>query len=163
MHCKVKVDEQVQKEVNFATQIMSIISLAIGSVGLILYIILCVALGSIKILTLLLGISTFFFVFGLIMLITVAKANARGVAQNVTDEYNLNDEFVEVKSLRNEEIVAMQKTYYNELVKFKETKNYYILYPTTTQAYVIPKTSFTPEELSELKSWIKKANPRIVK
>ena len=163
MKCKIKVDAKVQKEVNQSTQNLSILSIIFGSIGLVAYIILTIVFEKNAFFTILLGLSIFFFGFGLIMLITVAKVNAKGSAQNLTDEYELDETFIEVKSYRNDEIVAMQKTYYKELFKFKETKSYLILYPNSSQAFVIPKADFSQEDIATIKSWVKKENPRIIK
>ena len=66
---------------------------------------------------------------------------------------SLNEEFMEVSSIKNGEVIGTSKIYYKDLVKVKETENYLFLYPNKTQAFAISKKIST-EELSLLKVWV---------
>lgn len=52
----------------------------------------------------------------------------------------------------NGEEIAGDKTYYGELLKRRETKNYIVLYKTANSVYVVEKSQLPPEELETLRN-----------
>lgn len=76
MKCTVKIDEKLQKELNFKSWLIHLITTIVGIVGLLAHIVISMFSES-KLLEFLLWISAFVFVYGLIMLLVIKKINKK--------------------------------------------------------------------------------------
>ena len=156
LKCSVKIDENLQKEINKKMWITSLILTIVGSIGLGLYIIL----GSFfehVLLELLLWVTAFMFGFGLTFLITINKTNAKAASNGLIDEIELFEEYSNITTIKNEEVIATAKIYHKDLIKIKETENYLVLYVNKASAIAIPKKQFNPQDYSTIKLWVNQA------
>jgi len=156
MKCTVKIDENVQRELNDQMWVVSLISLIVGSVGLASYIVISVFVESVW-LELLLWPMAFAFGVGLTLLISIKKINKKSVQNNLIDNLEIEEDYVVSTTMKNGEIISTLKTYYKDLLKVKETENFLFLYINKASAVPIPKQSFSPEEFSLIKLWVNSA------
>ena len=161
MKCSIEINEKVQVELNSTIKRNSIISLVIGCIAIALYVILSVFIEDSFWLTYMLWIGAILFAFGLIYLLTVNKLKKQVAKDNSICNYEFEEEYMNVETIKNGEAISNVKFYYKDIVKVKETESYWFLYPNKTAAYPIEKTKLTPEELSTLKMWVQSA--RIIK
>ena len=56
-----------------------------------------------------------------------------------------------IKTINNGEDVGTTKIYYKEIVKRKESKNYFFLYPNNVNAFPIAKSELSEDELKEVR------------
>ena len=154
--CSVKIDESLQKEVNEKMWITSLIATIIGAIGLGAYIVLEVFFESL-LLDILLWVMAFTLGFGITYLIIIKKINKKSITNDTTDELEIHEEYVDLSTVKNNEVIVTLKTYYKDLYKVKEIKNYLLLYINKSGALAIPKDAFTPEEFSTIKLWVNSA------
>ena len=154
-----KIDENLQKEGNQKGRRNIVTMLVAGIVGLVAYIAISLFVES-PYLDYLLWPSAIFFAFGVVLLFVMNKTNKTTIAKNMVDEYEIFEDHIVVDSYQNGEKTVSVKTYFKDIIKIDETKNYFFLYPSKQAAYPVPKNEFSPEELEKLitkiKSLIKK-------
>lgn len=153
--CAVEIDEKLQKEANEKVWLISLTSTIIGAVGIILYIILSIFFKSIW-LILLLCVMAFAFGFGVIYMLVINRINKKSVSKESIDELEIYEEYVNLNTIKNGEIIVTLKTYYKDLFRIRETKNFLFLYINRSSALAVPKQSFTEEEYSTIKGWASK-------
>lgn len=151
--CSVKVNQQMQKELNEKLWRYSIISVIVGALGILAYIIFGGADDSIW-WDMFLWSFAFFFGFGIIMLFTVKKVNKNSVERNIVDEIELNETYLTETITKNGEVIATNKHYCKDFLKIRETENYLFLYVNKASAVPVLKSAFSPEELSTIKLWV---------
>ena len=154
--CSVKIDEKLQNEVNEKMWIVSLISTIVGAIGLGAYIILATFFDNL-LLEILLWVMAFSFGFGITYMITIKRINKKSVSNDATDELEIFEEYVNLTTIKNNEVIVSLKTYYKDLYKIRETKNYLLLYINKSSALAIPKQAFTTEEYSTIKLWVNQA------
>ena len=154
--CSVKIDESLQKEVNEKMWITSLIATIVGAIGLGAYIVLATFFDNF-LLDILLWVMAFIFGFGVVYLVIIRKINKKSVSNETTDELEIYEEYIDLSTIKNNEVVVTLKTYYKDLLKVKEIKNYLLLYINKSGALAIPKDAFTPEEFSTIKLWVNSA------
>ena len=154
--CSVKIDESLQKEVNEKMWITSLIATIVGAIGLGAYIVLATFFDNF-LLDILLWVMAFIFGFGVVYLIIIRKINKKSVSNETTDELEIYEEYIDLSTIKNNEVVVTLKTYYKDLLKVKEIKNYLLLYINKSGALAIPKDAFTPEEFLTIKLWVNSA------
>lgn len=160
MKCKVKIDRKVQDELNKNIQIVSIICLIVGVIGLIAYIVLGAIIESEPFwIEFFLAFSAPF-AFGLVMLVINANNKKKVEKAVIEDAFDFQEEFMMVESSKNGEVVSNLKFYYKEIIKVKETNNYLFLYPNKASAFAIPKHDLSEDELNTLKGWVKIAREK---
>lgn len=151
-----KFTKQTQEELNKSLEIGSTLSMVIGSVGLIIYIILSVALPEgTQWLDFILYISAILFGFGIVFLISVNKTNKNFRDEKTENEYEFFENYFTIDSTKNGEKVATVKVYYNEVFRLKQTKNYLFVFQNQYTSYPVDKKAFSQEELKMLINWIK--------
>ena len=153
--CAVEIDEDLQKEANEKVWIISLTSAIIGVVGLISYIILSIFFKSIW-LTLLLCVMAFAFGFGIVYMFVINRINKKSVNKESTDELEIFEDYIDLKTIKNGEVIVTLKTYYKDLFRIRETKNFLFLYINRSSALAVPKKVFTPEEYLTIKGWASK-------
>ena len=161
MKCSVEINEKVQTELNATIKRNSIIFIVIGAILISINIILSVCVGNNYWFDVILWIGALLFAFGLIYLLTVNKLKKQVAKDNSICNYEFEEEYMNIATSKNGEVVSNVKFYYKDIVKIKESENYWFLYPNKTAAYPIEKSKLTPEELSTLKMWVQSA--RIIK
>ena len=152
LKCKVKIDENLQKELNQKLKNILTIALIISIIGLITYIAISLFIEE-KWLDVLLWVFSIVFGYSLVMIVTINKTNKKSVANNLSSEIELYEEFMNIISFKNNEQFATTKVFYKDIIKIKETQNYLFLYPNKAQAFAIPKSEFSSEEFSLIKVW----------
>lgn len=160
MKCTVKIDENLQKELNFKSWLIYLIFTIIGSVGLLAYIVIGMFTES-QVLEFILWISAFAFAFGIVMILSIKKINKKAIANGFIDTLEFEQDFCIEKTSKNDEVISTLKVYYKDLIKLRETKNYLFLYVNQAGAIPLPKNAFSNEEFETIKSWIDNARLEI--
>ncbi|MBQ7798145.1 MAG: YcxB family protein [Clostridia bacterium] len=153
MKCSCEINQEVQIELNKKAKRNSIIALIVGLVGLLVYICIPTSV-EYFLLEILLWVSSFIFVFGIVFLVTINKANKKVIANKITAEFELEEGYMIVNSIKNGEQINSSKVYYKDIVKIRETEHYIFLYPNRQMAYPLPKSKLTNEEVTTLRSWL---------
>lgn len=153
--CSVEFNKELVKELNGKVKLGSLISMIIGIVGLCAYITISMFIEAFW-LEVFLWVFAIMFGFGLVFFLKLDKINNETIKSKIINEYELNEEFMNVTSIKNGEAIGTSKIYYKDLVKVKETNNFLFLYPNNAQAFAISKKIST-EELSLLKVWVHSA------
>lgn len=159
MKCKLKITEEMQKELNSKPLLIYLIMAIIGGVGLLLYI----AVGTFKEyawLDYILFASSVFFGFGLVFYITMKNSYKKNPYLNNIAEYELNEDHLIESIYKDDDQLANNKHYYKNIIKIRESKNYLFLFITIGSACAIPKNELTNDEITLLKSWIEKARQK---
>lgn len=159
MKCSVKVDENMQKELNNELKNKSKIMVIVGVIGFVLYIALSLFFEN-SYVDLVLWISAFIFGVGLVLLFTVNKTNKNSVERNLVDEIELFEDHLIENIKKNEEVIATNKHYYKDIIKVKETENYLFLYVNKAAAVPIIKSAFTKDELVNIKILVNSAKAK---
>ena len=91
---------------------------------------------------------------GLTIFVSINKVNKNASAKNMTDNIELQENFLVEETVVNNEAVSTNKVYYKDILKIKETENYLFLYINKASAVPIPKKEFSCEEFSQIKFWV---------
>jgi len=156
MKYSVKVDRELQEEVNKTLKRNCLIMVIIGAIGLVAYIAISMFIEHF-LLEIFLWIFAGLLGVGVCLLIVINKTNKKAADNNFIGEYELFEEYLIVNTFKNDEQVSTIKLYYKDVIKIKETENYIFLYPNKQIAYPIAKKKLLPEELSMVKLWINAA------
>ena len=156
MKYSLKVDRELQEELNKTLKRNSLIMIIIGAIGLVAYIAISMFIEH-YFLEMLLWLFVGLCGIGVGLLIVVNKTNKKVVDNNLVGEYELFEEYLIINTLKNDEQISTMKFYYKDIVKIKETESYIFLYPNKQIAYPIAKKKLLPEELSIAKLWINTA------
>ncbi len=154
MKSVITMNENVQKELNFNSWLLSLIFLIVGSVGLAVYLVL----GTIGIenylIEMLLLISAILFGFGLVFLIHINKTNKTNPNLGIVVEYEFFNDYMTYRTLKNGEERETGKFLYKDSVKIKETKSYIFLYQTKVSAFPIQKDTLSEVDLKILRDYL---------
>lgn len=150
MKYRCEINKQVQTELSKTAKRNSIISLVVGIIGLLAYIIIS-TFKEMFVLEILLWAFAVMFALGLVMLITINKLIKKASENKLICECEFDEEFMNVTAIKNEEQISYSKVYYKDLIKIKETENYVFLYPNKQMAYPVQKRDIPSNELSILK------------
>ena len=152
-----KIDGQVQKEISKPILIYSYIGIVLGIPLVLAYIVFSVLKGDVLtipdfVLYILLFLGAVLFATGIVFLFSVKK-NMRN-ADNCLEinEYSFYDDYVCIAAIRRGERLGAIKTYYEDFVKRKECKKFFLLYPTSVTIYPIPKENLSEEKIARLRS-----------
>ncbi|MFQ6752155.1 MAG: YcxB family protein [Clostridia bacterium] len=159
MKCKLRITEEMQKELNSKALLTYLIMAIVGGVGLLSYIVIG-TMHEYAWLDYLLYVSSVFFGIGLVFYITVKKSYKKNPNLNNTAEYELNEDHLVESIYKGDEQLANSKHYYTNIIKTRESKNYLFLFITAGAACVIPKNELSADELTLLKTWIEKAKQK---
>lgn len=155
-HCM--IDGNTQRELMKPLLIYSRIGFAVGVPLLLAYIVLYVLCEEdvlsfpTGVLYLMLFVGAILLGTGIVFLLS-AKKNIKNV-DNISqmNEYSFFDDYVSVESIRRGERLGASKAYYVDFVKIKESKKYFLLYPTTETVFPVPKEGLSEEELGHLRN-----------
>lgn len=150
---KTDIDEKAQKAFCKNAVIACIVSLIVGSVGLVSYIVLCAFFNS-DFLDIMLVFSIPFG-FGLVYLIFINKNIKKTAESKISNEYEFYDDFFTVASIKNGEEFAREKIYYKDLYKSKEKNEYIFVYVNKARAFIINKNAARREDLQAIKTKLK--------
>jgi len=153
---KTVIDSNVQKELNFKAFLVSLIMLILGSVGIVCYIIFSVITTKYEtILFYVLLLSAVCFVVGLIGVITIKNVNKKAAGRDCEVKLIFEEDYYIINEFRNNEQVATVKIFYKDVLKTRETKNYFFIYQIATVAHPIKKSELSIENLTLIKNYIK--------
>lgn len=165
MKSVVKIDEKLQDELNAKTARNGKIFTIAGGVLMFLYVVFYVFFDNLKFLyTLCLALGGILLCAGLIVVFSIKNVKKSIKGKNFSLSYEFSDDFMNITTLNNEDIVGTNKVYYKDLTQMKITSNYIFLYVNKFQAHPILKSDLSKEELEQLKSWVtEKGNVKITK
>lgn len=149
---KTKIDVEIQKELSKKLYTYSLIALIIGSVGLLVYLVLATIFDNPYFDILL--IFSIPFGFGLVFILTIKKLIKNVQAINQVNTYVFEENYLNVTTTRNLEVVGTAKLYYKELFKSRETKNYIYMYVNKNSALPVKKENLSQDELIILRSFL---------
>ncbi len=152
------IDGTVQREIMKPLLIFSRIGLAVGIPLLLAYIVLYVLCGEAVlnfptgVLYLMLFVGAILFGSGIVFLLSAKKniKNADHVSQ--MNEYSFFEDYVSVESIRHGERLGASKAYFVDFVKIKESRKYFLLYPTSATVFPVPKEGVSEEEIGRLRN-----------
>ncbi len=153
------IDGKSQAQLFKPMRIGCIVAMAVGIPLVILYVVLSVLSedenGSIGIddvsLFVILLCGAVLFALGLVMYLS-AKRNARMTDRTGgLNDYEFYETYMIVRSSRHGEDLGYTKNFYADLVKIRETKHYFLLYPTTATLYPVDKAVLSGEERAALR------------
>ena len=151
--CKTELDKEAQKALTRTFFILSLVSLIVGAIGLVLYIVLNIFLTSSYLDVLL--VCSLPFGFGLVYIIMINNIIERTSASKIVNEYTFENDYFMVSSIKNGEVVSTNKIYYKEINKIKEKDGYLLLYINLSNAYIIKEGNLSSENLTLLKAILK--------
>ena len=151
--CKTELDKEAQKALTRTFFILSLVSLIVGAIGLVLYIVLNIFLTSSYLDVLL--VCSLPFGFGLVYIIMINNIIERTSASKIVNEYTFENDYFMVSSIKNGEVVSTNKIYYKEIYKIKEKDGYLLLYINLSNAYIIKEGNLSSENLTLLKAILK--------
>ena len=150
----VKVDASLQKELNGKSKLISLIMMIIGAVGLIVYVLLGTFIpGEPKWVELFLLFAIPLGV-GLVCLVTINITNKKSLEGDRELKLVFSEESYIVSEIKNGEKVAEVNVYYKDVLKTRETQNYFFIYQSQTIAHPVKKSDLTTEQLEQVKKLI---------
>lgn len=153
INCKTPIDENAQKALTKKFYIISLIALIVGAIGIVAYIVIGVFVES-SYLDIMLVFSLPFG-FGLVYVISINKIIKKAVANNIVNEYEFDNDFFNVSSYKNGEVVGTSKVYYKDLYKIKEKDGYIFLYINISNAYIVKEDALSENDQTLLKALLK--------
>lgn len=130
-------------------QIINIILIVVGIIGLLLYVVLSTIFEN-SYLDILL-VFAIPFVIGIVYYILINK-NIKKMAENkFINAYTFENDFLNIATIKNGEIVGTQKLYYKDIVKIKENSEYIFIYPNKFNAFIIKKFNVNEEDLKAVR------------
>ena len=161
MKCNVKISENLLKELNHRSKVISLIMVFVGAVAIVLWATLSEFLGDSNWFYLLLCLGAIYFVFGIILLCNIKKITDNQLQNPKIEQMEFFADSVSVTTLKNDEVIATAKFRYSELIKARETENYIFLYPTKTNAVCADKNELGQENVQILKTRLTKENSKL--
>lgn len=156
MKFKVKIDENVQNELNRNSKILAWVLIGVGALLEIAYIAIP-STEDTSLLSMMLTVGAIWIGLGVALLISIKKAKQTALRAETIESYEFLPDFVLVATYQNGEIVSTTKLLYANICKTMETKSYFFFYPSKTSAYPIEKSAIAPEQLEQIKMWIDRA------
>ena len=154
----VKIDRNVNQEINRKLKLGYLIGTIIGAMGLVAYIFLPFEN---KYMEYLLWISGFVFAFSLIFFISFNKVMNKASLNVLINEVEINQDHCVSTIIKGSEVISTLKLYYKEILKAKETANYLVLYINNVNVVVIAKKDLSLEDLKLIKGCICSFNNKI--
>lgn len=149
---RTKIDEASQKILTKKIRVGSLISMIIGIVGLLIYIILSINFENLN-----LDFLLFFsipFAIGLVLLITIHKNIAKTASYQWINEYVFEKNAIHISTIKNEDVIGTHKLYYKDIYKVKEYDDYLFIFINKANAYILKKSNTTELELNKIKELI---------
>lgn len=158
---KVKIDNNVQEELNQKPKTISIICMLIGTLGLIVYIILSVVLDPVPVWVDFLLIFSAFLGVGIVEYFVVARVNKLAAKDDANSDVKLTfyEDYYIIEETKNNEEIGKKKIFYKDIGRVRETKNYLFIQPAKSINAFNPvnKNLVSAEELSQIKEYLKAA------
>ena len=149
MVVKTKLNEKMQKELVRPALIIYLIMMIIGIIGLAAYVIIKIFVENANVEYLL--IFSIPFVFGLVVYLAVKKQLKKIKNNTRLNIYEFNEDFMNIKTMDNGEDVGTAKIYYKDIVKKRESKNYFFLFINNVNALPIAKCELTEDDIKEIR------------
>ena len=158
--CETKMTKDVATELMHPVKVWAIVLTSVGGAGVFIWLASAIAFkyelnlyfGLVFWLALVIGIIYF-------VLIGATKRNNEKTVNSV-NEYEFYDQFFIIKSTQNGEVLANIKSYYNTMLKVRETKNYIFIYPNKALAYPVAKSALSEENMTSLRKIFKLEPPK---
>ncbi len=149
-----KMDDKMQKELGYKSFIFALVFTILGGVGVAAYIILEVVsiflewekdfFAILLVFAVLLGC-------GIALLILLKKSASVARASGKVNTCEFFSGYFIISEAFNGENTATVKVYNNQIIKAKETKNYFFFYINSAAAYPVAKEQLSPAELNTLR------------
>ncbi|MDE7305939.1 MAG: YcxB family protein [Clostridia bacterium] len=149
-----KMDENMQKELSHKSFIFALVFTILGAIGVAAYIVLEVVSVFIELKGGFFEILIVFAIFlgcGIALLILLNKAASLARNSHKVNVYEFFSGYFILSELLNGETVATVKIYNNQIIKSKETKNYFFFYVNSAAAYPVAKQQLSAAELNTLR------------
>ena len=146
---KTKLDEKMQKELARPALVTYFFLMIIGIIGLLAYIIIGTAVANANVEYLL--AFSIPFIIGLVFYLIVKRQLKQTKNSTKLNVYEFYEDFVNIKTMNNGETVGTTKIYYKDIVKRRESKNYFFLFINNVNAFPIAKCEFTEDELKKIR------------
>ncbi len=161
----VRIDKELIKRTGRALRIVCLIALIVGSVGLAAWIISSTAIEVFqeeglysgdselahRLLNTLLWGSAVLFVCGLVFTLSMRANAKKSLIASRENVYRFYEYHFTVTDLREGENLGTVKTYYSDLAKVRETKEFFFLYPNRVTYFPVDKKKLTEGEIAALK------------
>ena len=140
IECRTDINVEAQKVLSKNLKLASIISLVVGIVGALAYIVLSCFFDSgyldiMLVFCLPLG-------FGLVYLVSINNL-IKKTGDSTYNVYQFEEEFFNTTTYKNGEVVGTVKYYYKDLKKIKERDGYLLLYINVSNAFLVKAVSYT--------------------
>ncbi|MBP5373282.1 MAG: YcxB family protein [Clostridia bacterium] len=96
-------------------------------------------------------IGLFNVIFSSVMLVMIGANSKAALSQAVVNEYEFNEDHLLVSSVKNGEVIGTSKVYYKEIVRTRESKDYFFIYPNKAAAFLIGKEYCSDEETAMIR------------
>ena len=147
---KTKLDDKMQKDLVRPALITELCAMIIGIIGLLAYIIIGTVVENAQVEYLLVFSITFG--FGLVFYLIAKKQLNQTKNSSKINIYEFYEDYVNIKTMENGEDVGTAKVYYKDIVKKRESKNYFFLFINNVNALPIAKCELTEDELKEIRT-----------
>lgn len=151
------IDEKMQKEFSARSERHTLAMIILGSVGTVVFLVLFVLSEFISVLEdsftlpfLILFAALLGGGIGLKILLSKAVKQVRNCGK--VNEYEFSDGYFTINQILNGETVATAKFYNNQILKVKESKNFFFVYINAAQVFPVTKAGLTEDELNVLKT-----------
>lgn len=151
--CSVKLDSNVQKEMNKNLWVTSLISFVLSFLGVISYLVVDY-LYSASWVNIYLCVVFIAFVLGFAFFLVVNNMNRKTLNDNFVLDVEIYESYFVSTTRDKDQVLASINLKYDNVVKIKETKKFLFLYLSRTMAVPICKNQFSKEEISMIKVWV---------
>ncbi len=151
IECRTDINIEAQKVLSKNLKLASIISLVIGTVGSLAYIVLSCFFNSGY-----LDIMLVFclpFGFGLVYLVSINNL-IKKTGDSTYNIYQFEEEFFNISTYKHGEVVGTAKYYYKDLKKVKERDGYLLLYINISNAFLVKESTLSESDLKIVKSFL---------
>ena len=146
---KTKLDENMQKELVRPALTTYLFMMIIGIIGLLAYIIIGTVVENANVEYLL--VFSIPFGMGLVFYLVIKRQLKQIKNSTNLNIYEFYEDFVNVKTMNNGEDVGTVKVYYKDIIKKRESKNYFFLFINNVNAFPVAKFGLTEDELKEIR------------
>ena len=148
------LNEKMQKELMRETYMMSLFCIIVGATVVSIFLALSILSSILEFEGLYFTFLILFaviLVYGIVLTVLLNKTVKTAVNANKEYTYEFFKDYFTATETLNGEIVTTAKFYNNQVVKFKETKNYLFFYVNTVAACPVAKSELTKPEIETLK------------
>lgn len=152
IECRTDINIEAQKVLSKNLKLASIISLVVGVVGAVSYIVLSCFFDS--------GLLDIMLVFclplgfGLVYLVSINNL-IKKTGDSTYNVYQFEEEFFNTTTYKGGEVVGTVKYYYKDLKKIKERDGYLLLYINVSNAFLVKESALSESDLATVKSFLR--------